>query len=237
MTGQAKYTGDIELPGMLVGARAAQPACARAHCQRRRQQGRGAPRREGPHHLPGRAESGPLGSSSAVLDERVRFAGEAVAAVAAVDVETADAALRLIQVQYDVLPFVLDPEEALEPGAPKLFEDGNQEGPSRVLTRGDIATGLAESDRVIERESRCPTMWSGGMEPRCAIAMWEQNRLTLRASTQAPYRVHIGMRRLQPARQRRARNRHLSAAASAPRARRTPMKRSWRYWRARRGGQ
>ena len=73
---------------------------------------------------------------------------------------------------------MLDPEAAMAPTAPRLFEDGNQEGEPRLLTRGDIAMGLAESDRVIEREYHCPTMWSGGMEPRVAIAQWEQNRLT-----------------------------------------------------------
>jgi xanthine dehydrogenase molybdenum-binding subunit len=193
VTGQAKYTGDIELPGMLVARVLRSP---HAHARIVSIDTSRAEALQGVKAVITYRDAPKVdlwGHRQRVLNERVHFAGEAVAAVAAVDVETADAALRLIQVQYEVLPFVLDPEAALQPGAPQLFEDGNREGPSRVLTRGDIATGLAESDRVIEREYRCPTMWSGGMEPRCAIAMWEQNRLTLWASTQAPYRVHIGM--------------------------------------------
>ena len=67
---------------------------------------------------------------------------------------------------------MLDPEAALQPGAPQLFPDGNLEGEPRTLTRGDVERGLAESDRVIERVYHCPTMWSGGMEPRVAIAQW-----------------------------------------------------------------
>ena len=92
--------------------------------------------------------------------------------------------------QYEALPFVLDPEEALKPGAPQLFEDGNLEGPPRILTRGDVEQGLKESDKVIERVYHCPTMWSGGMEPRACVAQWEGERLTMWASTQSPFRVH-----------------------------------------------
>ena len=124
------------------------------------------------------------------LNERARFVGEAVAAVAAVDADTAEQAVKLIDVQYEPLPFVLDPEEALKPGAPQLFEDGNLEGPPRILTRGDVEQGLKESDKVIERVYHCPTMWSGGMEPRASVAQWEGDRLTLWASTQSPFRVH-----------------------------------------------
>ena len=102
-------------------------------------------------------------------------------------------ALKLITVQYEVLPFVLDPEEALKPGAPQLFEDGNLEGQPRILNRGDIEQGLKESDKVIERVYHCPTMWSGGMEPRACVAQWEGDRLTLWASTQSPFRVHASL--------------------------------------------
>ena len=56
--------------------------------------------------------------------------------------------------------------------------------------RGDVEAGLKESDRVIERFYRCPTMWSGGMEPRACVAQWDGDHLTLWAATQAPYRVH-----------------------------------------------
>src|SRR6185503_837612 len=133
------------------------------------------------------------GSRQYALNDRARYAGDAVAAVAAVDAGTAEKALKLITVEYEVLPFVLDPEEALKPGAPQLFDDGNLEGPARILTRGNVEQGLKESDKVIERMYHCPTMWSGGMEPRACVAQWEGDRLTMWASTQSPFRVHASL--------------------------------------------
>ena len=193
VTGQAKYVGDLELPGMLV-ARVLRTRHAHARIV-----SIDTSRAEA---LPGvravvtykDSPKVPIwGNRTYALNEQVRFAGEAVAAVAAVDEETAEKALRLIDVKYEVLKFVLDPEEALKPGAPQLFTDGNLEGEPRVLTRGDVERGFAECDRVIERVYHCPTMWSGGMEPRVAIAQWEGNKLTLWASTQSPCRVQTNM--------------------------------------------
>ncbi|OFW49984.1 MAG: hypothetical protein A3G77_08690 [Acidobacteria bacterium RIFCSPLOWO2_12_FULL_68_19] len=193
VTGQAKYTGDLELPGMLVARVLRSP---HAHA---RIAGIDTSRAEA---LPGvkavvthkDAAKVPIwGNRQRALNEQVRFAGEAVAAIAAVDEETAAKALPLIDVKYEVLPFVLDPEKALEPGAPQLFADGNLEGQPRVLIRGDVERGLAECDRVIERVYHTPTMWSGSMEPRAAIAQWEGNKLTVWASTQAPCRVQTNL--------------------------------------------
>ena len=63
----------------------------------------------------------------------------------------------------------------------------------RILTRGNVEQGLKESDKVIERVYHCPTMWSGGMEPRACVAQWEGDRLTMWASTQSPFRVHASL--------------------------------------------
>ena len=190
VTGQAKYTADLELPGMLVARVLRSP---HPHARIVGIDTGKAEALQGVKAVVTYKDAPKVqvwGHRQYVLNDRVRFWGEAVAAVAAVDAETAEKALPLIAVQYEVLPFVLDPEEAMKPGAPMLFPDGNLEGQARVLNRGDIAKGLAESDRVIERSYHCPTMSSGGMEPRAAIAQWEGDRLTLWASTQAPYRVH-----------------------------------------------
>ena len=190
VTGRAKYTGDIDLPGMLV-ARVLRSTYAHARIVNVDTSKAEA--------LPGvRAvityKDAPkvmiFGHRQFALNDRVRFRGEAVAAVAAIDAETAENAIKLIAVQYEPLPFVLDPEEALKPGAPQLFPDGNLEGQVRTLTRGNVEQGLKESDRVIERVYHCPTMWSGGMEPRACVAQWDGDHLTIWAATQAPYRVH-----------------------------------------------
>lgn len=193
VTGQAKYTADLELPGMLV-ARALRSTHAHARIvsiDTTRAEALAGVKAVITHHD---APKVPIwGNRTYVLNDRVRFAGEAVAAVAAVDEETAEKAVRLIDVKYEALPFVLDPEEAMKPGAPQLFEDGNLEGQPRLLTRGDVDHGFTECDRVLERVYHCPTMWSGSMEPHAAIAQWEGTKLTLWASTQAPCRVQTNL--------------------------------------------
>ena len=193
VTGRAKYTGDIDLPGMLVARVLRSP---HAHARIVSIDTSKAEAVQGVRAVITHKDAPKVmiwGSRQYALNDRVRFKGDAVAGLAAVDAETADKALKLITVQYEVLPFVLDPEEALKPGAPQLFEDGNLEGPPRILNRGNIEQGLKESDKVIERVYHCPTMWSGGMEPRACVAQWEGDRLTLWASTQSPFRVHASL--------------------------------------------
>ena len=193
VTGQAKYTGDIELPGMLVARVLRSP---HAHARVTAIDTSKAEALPGVMAVLTHRDAPKVviwGHRQYVLNDRVRFVGEAVAAVAAVDVQTAERALRLIDVRYEPLPFVLDPEEAMKPDAPQLFEDGNLEGPPRTATRGDVEQGLRESDHVIERAYRCPTMWSGSLEPHAVVAQWEGSRLTLWCSTQSPFRVHANM--------------------------------------------
>ena len=121
------------------------------------------------------------GHRNCVLNDRVRFQGEARGGGRRGGRgRRREAALKLIAVQYEVLPFVLDPEEALKPGAPQLFEDGNLEGAGARPDPGQCRAGLRTSPTsVIERVYHCPTMWSGGMEPRGVIAQWEGDRLTM----------------------------------------------------------
>jgi len=188
VTGRAKYVGDMELPGMLYARVLRSP---HAHARIVSIDTSKAEALAGVRAVITYKDAPKVdlwGHRQRILNERVRFHREAVAAVAAVSRDVADKALALINVQYEVLPFVLDPEEALKPGAPQLFEDGNLEGKERVLLRGDIEKGLAESDHVIEHLYHCPTMWSGSLEPRSNIAQWEGDRVTLWCATQAPGR-------------------------------------------------
>ena len=84
------------------------------------------------------------------LHQEVRYVGDEVAAVAAVDEETAEEALGLIEVTYEVLPFVLDPEEAMSPGAPQLHEEErNIREPKRVRI-GNIEDGFSEADCIVK---------------------------------------------------------------------------------------
>jgi xanthine dehydrogenase molybdenum-binding subunit len=193
VTGRAKYTGDIDIPGMLVARVLRSP---HAHARITGIDTSKAEAVPGVRAVITHRDSPKVmvwGSRQYALNDRLRYVGDPVAALAAVDAETADKALKLITVQYEVLPFVVDPEEALKPGAPQLFDDGNLEGQPRILNRGNIEQGLKESDKVIERVYECPTMWSGSMEPRACVAQWQGDRLTVWASTQSPFRVHASL--------------------------------------------
>ena len=187
VTGGSKYTGDIELPGMLMARvlRSPHPHARIVSIDTSKAQAL-----RGVKSVVTYKDSPKVPVyRQYILNDRVRFRGEAVAAVAAVNAETADKALKLIAVEYEVLPFVLDPEEAMKPTAPKLFPDGNIEGEPRIFIRGDVEKGLAESDQVFEREYRCPMGWGGSLEPRANVAFWERDHLTIWAAGQSPHRV------------------------------------------------
>ena len=99
--------------------------------------------------------------------EKALYEGHAVAAVAAIDKATADEAAGLIDIDYEVLPHVIDVDEAMKPDAPLLFEDMITRGiepaptkPSNIAKRvafamGDMAAGFAEADEIVEKEFKC----------------------------------------------------------------------------------
>src|SRR5262245_18618880 len=145
--------------------------------------------------------------------DRVVFAGQPVAAVAADEVAIAEEALDLIEVEYQVLPAAVDPLEAMKPGAPPVAELGTEADTSEAqahgsvagiatekstkavnisqqarLQRGDVAKGLAESDLVLERTYRIPMVHQGYLEPHAVLAQWDTTgHLTLWASTQGSF--------------------------------------------------
>ena len=124
------------------------------------------------------------------FDNLVRFVGQPVAAVAAVNRYVAEEALELIEVDYEELPFVIDPEEALEPGAPPIWPEGNlaldAENEAKPATRreGDVEAGFQAADRVFENRYTTAFVHDAQMEPRCALAHWEGDKLTLYTPTQ-----------------------------------------------------
>ena len=119
----------------------------------------------------------------------VRFVGEPVAAVAAVDRHTAEEALQHITVEYEVLPFVLDQEEALKPGAPQIWPDGNisldikNEAKPMRESRGNIEEGLRISDHVFEDRYSTTFVHNAQMEPRSSVAAWDGDKLTVYTPT------------------------------------------------------
>jgi CO/xanthine dehydrogenase Mo-binding subunit len=132
--------------------------------------------------------------------DRVRYIGEKLAGVAAVDKDTLDEALALIQVEYEELPAVFDPLEAMEPEAPLLHPDfADYSGPYKNssvrnvrsfqrFTKGDVERGFAESDEIFEATFRTSMVHQAFLEPRAGmIAVDREGRVNLWHCHQAPF--------------------------------------------------
>ncbi len=133
------------------------------------------------------------------FDNKVRYVGDRVAAVAADTVEIAEAALKLIHVEYEVLPAVFDETEAIKPGAPVIHDEPDTDkihDASRNLVHhieahlGDVDQGFAEAEHVIERSYYVHQVQQAPIEPHIAISWWDEDeRLVIRTSTQVPFHV------------------------------------------------
>ncbi len=137
--------------------------------------------------------------------DRVRYVGEPVAAVAAVDRRIAEAALEAIEIDYDELPAVFTPQDALAAGAPILHEHFDDRAPGYAdivlqgqggnvcnkfqLRKGDGLDGFALADEVFEHEFSSPAVQHVSMEPHTAVASFEGDHLTVFTCTQTPYAV------------------------------------------------
>ncbi len=133
------------------------------------------------------------------LDDRVRFAGDRVAAVAAETREIAQKAIELIEVDYEVLPAILDPSDSMAPGAPVIhpepesyqIEDRERNLAARIDAQiGDVDGVMARADLVVEGEYEVPQVQQTPLEPHVVITYWDEDeRLVVRTSTQVPYHV------------------------------------------------
>ncbi len=142
---------------------------------------------------------GPLDSFS--LDNKVRFVGDRVAMVAAETPEIAEQALSLIEVDYEVLPLILDSRQAMNPDAPRIhdepefvnFADSNPEKNLAAHIRidiGNVEKGFAEADEIFEAEYEVPKVQQAHIEPHVCVTYWdEDDRLVIRTSTQVPFHV------------------------------------------------
>lgn len=151
-----------------------------------------------------------LRDQSVLAADRVRFAGEPVAAVAARDRDTAEEALSLIEVEYEELPAVFTPAEALAAGAPVLHEPRSPLQPDFVysiaelpdagniashftLRHGDVERGFAESDLVFEDTFTSPPVQHASLEPHVTLARFDRGSVTFWSSTQMPNSVRMQM--------------------------------------------
>jgi 4-hydroxybenzoyl-CoA reductase alpha subunit len=199
VTGKALYTDDLTLPGTLCGmilrsplphARIVDIDVSRAR------------------RLPGvkavvtgedtpKIKFGIISRSPKYMDEyplavdRVRFVGEEVAALAAVDADAAIEALDLIKVEYEELPAVFDPLEARKPGAVQIHEHApNNISREYHLKKGEPQKAFTKCDHVREDTFTTQSAIHCYMEPRTALAGWDQSgKLTVYTSTQTPYYV------------------------------------------------
>jgi len=113
--------------------------------------------------------------------DKVLYHGHGVAAAAATSIEAAKKALRKIRVVYEVLPHVTDIEAAMRPDAPLLHPELSHDGagtPSNVYERiedrfGDVETGFADADVILEREYSTPTVHQGYIEPTACLAAFQ----------------------------------------------------------------
>ena len=142
---------------------------------------------------------GPLDAFS--LDKKVRFVGDRVAFVAAETLEIAEAALKLIKVEYEELPAILDSSHSMKKDAPVLHDEPEylnfaESNPAKNLAAeiridvGDVEKGFAEADLIIEGDYVVPKVQQAHLEPHITISYWdEDDRLVLRSSTQVPFHV------------------------------------------------
>ena len=180
VTGDARYTSDIKLEGMLYGAVLGSPHAAarvkKVDDSRARQ-------------LPGvKAVLADL-----KLNGTVRYAGEFMAAVAAVSPQVAQEALALIEVEYEKGEFVVDLEEGMRDGAPKVFTERENVQEGRVNEDGNVERGFAEAEVVVEDEFRTQVQTHSPLETHGCVVKWEGDELTIWTSTQAVHGVRKGV--------------------------------------------
>ncbi|MFP4316572.1 MAG: xanthine dehydrogenase family protein molybdopterin-binding subunit [Desulfovibrionales bacterium] len=192
LSGSAIYPSDLKLPGMLYGAIL---RCPHAHARVKSVDIAAAEEMEGVRAVltmnsPEADLFWPYSDEvkARLFDPHCRFEGEAVAAVAADSPYRARDALRAIQVEYEVLPFIADERNALKSDAPLLHEGGNTVK-EQTHERGDLDKGFAEADVVLEESYRTECELHTPMELHGCVADWEGDRLTLWESSQGVYAV------------------------------------------------
>jgi xanthine dehydrogenase YagR molybdenum-binding subunit len=205
VTGQARYTADVRLPGMLFARRVVSP---HPHARVKAIDTSAAERLPGVKavHLVERNEGAKLRNPPKVAEKYplVRYAGQAVAGVAATTQAIADEAAALVKVTYEPLPFVVELDDARKESAPLVYpgpvdmggtgggggaakglgQTGNVRGPSR-RDKGDVDAALKRADFVLEGEFATQVQTHSALETHGVVADWRPDGLTMYASSQA----------------------------------------------------
>jgi putative selenate reductase molybdopterin-binding subunit len=207
--GRPVFTDDFRLEGMLYGALLTSP---HAHARIKRIDASRARALTGVYavltheDLPrvkyasgGQSYPQPLPYDQVCLDNKVRHVGDRVAVVAAETPELAQEALKLIEVEYEVLPTVADMEAAMQAGAPIIHDEPDTEGiddrERNIVYHIEAQVGEAEAafnaaEHVFEGTYRTPQQQHVHLEPHICITYWdEDHRLVIRTSTQVPFHI------------------------------------------------
>ena len=208
VTGRAKYGGDFDMSGLLQGKVLRSP---HAHARIKSIDTSKAEALPGVKavitvkDLPISSMDDPdqgmqFASDNVLAREKALYKGHAVAAVAAVSPHVAEAALALIEVEYEVLPATINVLDAMEANAPLVHEDVTTkelgeatDNHSNVVDHfryelGDVEKGFSEADVVVEREFTTQTVHQGYIEPQNASAFWNADgQLTVWTSTQGAF--------------------------------------------------
>ena len=196
VTGNAKYVADLSIPGMIEGKFLRSPY---AHARIRSidtAEAEAMPgvvavltskdlKDIGPYIGRGKNKDQPV-----IALNRVIFAGQPVAAVAALDRATAEEALTKIHVDYEELPAVISVEDAMADGAPRLHDFAERNlCAHHELVKGDVEKGFAEADVIVEDEFDFPMIYHYSMEPHTAIAQVDGDGITIWTSTSQAFGV------------------------------------------------
>jgi len=207
--GKPVFTADLHMEGMLYGALLTSP---HAHAWIKRIDASRARALPGVHavltheDLPrikyasgGQSYPQPLPYDQVCLENKVRHVGDRVAVVAADTLEIAEKALYFIEVEYEILPAVLDPEQAMRDGAPVIHDEDDTEGIYDVQHNivhhieaevGDVEAAFASAEHAFEGEYRTPKQQHAHLEPHVCITYFdEDDRLVIRTSTQVPFHI------------------------------------------------
>lgn len=188
VTGRAVYPYDMHLPNMTY---AFILRSARAHARITAVDTAAAERLPGVRLVltPFNAPKIPWTDERLLFDPMVRFVGQEFGAVVADDEDTAEEAASLLKVKYDDLPVVVEPDDALKPGAPPVQPGSNIfGGKPQVYQRGDPDKGFAEADLVYEQTYTTSVQHHTALELHGCVAAWEGGALTLWDSNQG---VHL----------------------------------------------
>ena len=187
VTGEAKYIADIVLPGMLHGKILRSPY---PHTRILNIDTSKAERLSGVRAVVTADDTIKQGWGAFLRDQypltfgKARYVGDEVAGVAAIDLDIAQEALELIEVEWEELPAVFDSEEAMQEGAPLIHEDTERNIAIKIdVERGDVQRAFAESDLVVEDAFESMHQWHCAIETIGSVAEYSNGKYTIYMNT------------------------------------------------------